>query len=434
MICSLSRALLAATLLGIAVPVMAMEGSDSLPALEQALALARAQHPGESVMLVPPLAELAQAYRRAGSNDRAEPLYEEAIHLDEVTSSNPARLGINLVDLALVYRAQDRPREAQLANERALPLLERALEPDDPEIARCLTNLAVLYWRQGEIAKARRLQEQALAMVERKLGPNHERATALRQNLALMVSPTVADGRSAPNRDRKRAGLGGGDAATNPASSPARPVRRPLPPIPAARPQSATVSQRSPESPAQAGRFAVLVSSMRDLAEVPEEWRLLQQHYPVLAGLELWPPTPEETGSAVVHRLVAGSFATAVQAEAVCHELRWQNQHCRVVPIPESDGNRGRDTRAVEQSARGDFAIQVALVRDPAEALQEWQRLVRRHPTMTVLKPRPPQPVSVAGKGIFYGVVGGSFTTRAEARAVCDRVRWEGSGCREVAL
>ena len=432
MICSLSRALLAATLLGIAVPVMAVEGRDSLPALEQALALARVQHAGESVMLVPSLTELAQAYRRAGSNDRAEPLYEEAIRLDEVTSSNPARLGINLVDLALVYRAQDRPREAQLANERALPLLERALEPDDPEIARCLTNLAVLYWRQGEMAKARRLQEQALAMVERKLGPSHEKAAALRQNLALMVSPAVAEG--APDRDRNRAGLGGGDAATNPARSPARPARRPLPPIPAARPQPATVQQRLPESPARAGRLAVLVSSMRDLAEVPEEWRLLQQHYPVLAGLELWPPAPEETESEVVYRLVAGSFATAAEAEAVCNELRWQDQHCRVVPTPEGHENRGRDTRAVEQPARGDFAIQVALVRDPAEALQEWQRLTRHHPTLTDLKPRPPRPVGVAGKGIFYGVVGGSFATRAEARAVCDRVRWQGGGCKEVVL
>ena len=330
MICSLSRALLAATLLGIIVPVMATEGRGGLPALERALDLARAQHAGESVMLVPSLTELAQAYRRAGRNDRAEPLYEEAIRLDEVTSSNPARLGINLVDLALVYRAQDRLREAQLANERALPLLERALEPNDPEIARCLTNLAVLYWRQGEMAKARRLQEQALAMVERKLGPSHEKAAALRQNLALMVSPAVAEG--APDRDSDRAGLGGGDAATNPASSSARPARRPLPPMPVARPQQAAAPQRLPERPARAGRFAVLVSSMRDLAEVPEEWRLLQQHYPVLAGLELWPPVPEETESEVVYRLVAGSFATAAEAEAVCDELRWQDQHCRVVP------------------------------------------------------------------------------------------------------
>ena len=39
MICSLSRALLVAALLGITVPAIAMEGEDRLPTLEQALAL-----------------------------------------------------------------------------------------------------------------------------------------------------------------------------------------------------------------------------------------------------------------------------------------------------------------------------------------------------------------------------------------------------------
>jgi tetratricopeptide (TPR) repeat protein len=432
MICSLSRALLVAALLGIALPAMATEGKERLPVLERALALARAQHPGESVLLVPHLTELAQAYRRAGSNDRAEPLYEEAIHLDEVAGSNPARLGINLVDLALVHRAQGRLREAQLANERALPLLERTLEPDDPEIARCLTNLAVLHWRQGEMAKARRLQEQALAIVERKLGPSHEKAATLRQNLALMVSPSVADG--APDRDRARAELDGDDVAANPASSAARPAQRPPPPMPVARPQQAAAPLRLLGRSARGGRFAVLVSSMRDLAEVAEEWRLLQQHYPVLAGLELWPPVPEETESEVVYRVVAGSYATTAEAKAVCDELRWQGQHCRVVPAPQKGEDRGGDTRSAEQPARADFAIQVALVRDPAEALQEWQRLTRHHPSLTVLKPRPPRPVGVAGKGIFYGVVGGSFVTRAEARAACDRVRSEGGGCQEASL
>jgi tetratricopeptide (TPR) repeat protein len=430
MICGLSRTLLVATLLGVTVPAMATE-EDRLPALARALDFARAQHSGESVMLIPALAELARAYRRAGHNDRAQALYEEAIRLDELAGSNLARLGVNLVDLALVYRAQDRLHEAQLANERALPLLERALEPDDPEIARCLTNLAVLSWRQGEMTKARRLQERALVIVERKLGPSHEKAAALRQNLALMVPPSVADG--APDRNSGRAELGGDDAATNPASSSARPARRPPPPTPVARPRQVAVPQRLPEKPARAGQFAVLVSSMHDLAEVSEEWRLLQQHYPKLAGLKLWPPTPEAIESGVVYRLVAGSFAAAAEAEAVCNELRWQDQHCRVVPTPKGNEERSSETRSAEQPARRDFAIQVALVREPAEVLQEWQRLARLHPTLADLKPRPPRPIGVASKGTFYGVVGGSFATRAEARATCERLREEDGQCLVVA-
>jgi tetratricopeptide (TPR) repeat protein len=446
---SLSRLLLAATLLAATAPIMAAGGEDKLPALERALDLARAQHPGESVMLVPALTELARAYRGAGHNDRAKPLYEQAIHLDEVAGSNLARLGVNLVDLALVYRAQDRLHEAQLANERALPLLERALEPDDPEIARCLTNLAVLYWRQGEISEARRLQERALSIVERTLGPSHKRMATLRQNLALMASPPAASFARAlvvvppstdaaasdvsdPERDHLEQGKD--DAATAPGGSSTGPARRPLSSgLADGRSRQAATPQRLAKSSAQAGQFAVLVSSMRDLADVPEEWHLLQQHYPALAGLELWPPAPEVTESKIVYRLVAGSFAAAAEAEAVCNELRWQDQHCRVVPTPEDGEDRGSGTRSAEQLARGDFAIQIALVRDPAEVLQEWRRLERRHPSLTKLKPLPPRPVGVASKGTFYGVVGGSFATRAEAQATCERLREEGGDCLMIA-
>ena len=423
MISSLSRLLLAATLLGVTAPTMAAEGETRLPALERALDLARAQHPGKSVMLVPALTELAEAYRRAGRNDHPEPLYEQAIHLDEVAGVNLARLGVNLVNLALVYRAQGRLHEAQLANERALPLLERALEPDDPEIARCLTNLAVLYWRQGEMSEARQLQERALGIVERTLGPSHERAATLRQNLVLMASPPVASvagtvallppstdamAGDVSDPDRDRLELGGDDAATAPA-------------------------RRPPSSGPAAGRFAVLVSSMRNLADVPEEWRLLQQHYPALAGLELWPPAPEVTESEVVYRLVAGSFVTATKAEAVCDELRWQDQHCRVVPSPAGREDRGNVTISAEQPARGGFAIQVALVRDPADALEEWRRLERRHPSLAELKPRPSRSVGVANKGTFHRVVGGSFATKAEAWATCERLWEEGGECLAVA-
>jgi len=172
---------------------------------------------------------------------------------------------------------------------------------------------------------------------------------------------------------------------------------------------------------------------MRDLADVPEEWRLLRQHYPALASLELWPPAPEVTESEVVYRLVAGSFVTAAEAEAVCNELRWQDQQCRVVPWPGDREDRRSVRVRTEQSTHGDFAIQVALVRDPAEVLQEWQRLANRYPTLADLEPRPPRPAQVAGRGSFYGVVGGSFATKAEAWAACERLRGEGGECLVVA-
>jgi SPOR domain len=82
----------------------------------------------------------------------------------------------------------------------------------------------------------------------------------------------------------------------------------------------------------------------------------------------------------------------------------------------------------------GRFAVHVALVRNAADASGEWQRLARRYSSLASLTAQTPRPVEVSDKGTFYRVLGGEFATRAEARAVCDRVRSEGGGCREVAL
>jgi hypothetical protein len=172
---------------------------------------------------------------------------------------------------------------------------------------------------------------------------------------------------------------------------------------------------------------------MRHLADVQDEWRLLRQHYPVLADLELWPPVPEATESETVYRLVAGSFTIAAEAQAVCDELRSQDQQCRVVPSPEGRADRSSVKASAEHAAGRDFAIQIALVRDPAEALQEWQRLQSRHASLADLEPRPPRPAGVAGRGTFHGVVGGSFATRTEALAACERLREEGGECLVVA-
>ena len=42
--------------------------------------------------------------------------------------------------------------------------------------------------------------------------------------------------------------------------------------------------------------------------------------------------------------------------------------------------------------------------------------------------------VEVPGKGIFYRVIGGAFETKAEAQAVCERVRSADGYCMIVVL
>lgn len=280
--------------------------ADALPALERALDVARARHGSSSVELVPALTELAQAYRLRGRADHAEPLYRQAVDLDDRRGGDEARLATNLASLALVYRAQGRHADAEPLYERALPLLERTLGPEHPEVARCLTNRAVLYWHDGRPEKALPLQRRALAIAEKAFGADHPKTAALRRNLELMRSPppaVVAEAETDPPAPT---------AAPRVAQPPAAPVPKPPPP--------------------PSGRFAIEVGTVAHPAEAPTAWRRLVQRHARLAGLEPRPPWPVQLPDhRLTHRIVAGSFATEAQARAACADLHADGGRCRVL-------------------------------------------------------------------------------------------------------
>jgi hypothetical protein len=77
-------------------------------------------------------------------------------------------------------------------------------------------------------------------------------------------------------------------------------------------------------------------------------------------------------------------------------------------------------------------AIHVASVRDPTEVPEEWERLTKRYQVLAGLQPQAPKKVEVPGKGVFYRVIGGTFATRAEAQAVCQKLRSAGGYCMPV--
>ena len=85
-------------------------------------------------------------------------------------------------------------------------------------------------------------------------------------------------------------------------------------------------------------------------------------------------------------------------------------------------------------SAPARVAIHVASVRDAADVPGEWRRLSKRNPVLGGLEPQAPTTVEVPGEGTFYRVMGGAFTTTAEAQAVCERVRSAGGYCAIVVL
>ena len=136
---------------------------------------------------------------------------------------------------------------------------------------------------------------------------------------------------------------------------------------------------------------------------------------------------------------------------AVNNEIVWQPGSGRGTAAGAPEGKPEARSAAPEQPAaaapRADvptaapempspaarFAVHVASVRDPADVPGEWRRLAGRYPSLAGLEPQPPRTVEVPGKGTFHRVLGGAFATRAEAQAVCGRVRSAGGYCAVVA-
>jgi len=75
------------------------------------------------------------------------------------------------------------------------------------------------------------------------------------------------------------------------------------------------------------------------------------------------------------------------------------------------------------------YLVQLSAVRTEQAAKLEWARLVEKNPD--VLRGLDPviQRADLGTKGIFYRVRGGWFTSRAEAKAICDELARRNVGC-----
>jgi tetratricopeptide (TPR) repeat protein len=107
---------------------------------------------------------------------------EAAVRAELGTSS--IDYGVALSELGQVYQAQSKYAEAEGAFERALIILERALQQSNSGLAVTLNDLATVYVLRGRYADAERLLKRALAINEQALGPKHPNVASVLENLA----------------------------------------------------------------------------------------------------------------------------------------------------------------------------------------------------------------------------------------------------------
>ncbi len=118
-----------------------------------------------------------KAYQK-GNYPEAEKQFAAALKEAEGFGPQDPRVAVTLTHLAALYYNQGKYTEAEPLYKRALPIVEKALGPED----------------QGKYAEAEPLVKRALAIFENALGPEHPDVAASLENYAALLRET---GRSA---------------------------------------------------------------------------------------------------------------------------------------------------------------------------------------------------------------------------------------------
>ena len=147
----------------------------------------------ESVNVAAVLGRLADAHRRAGEFDKAEPLYRRALGIHEKLDGAEA-LGVAVManNLAQAYTDQKQYDKAESLYQRALAICEKA-RPEHADTAMVANNLGILYQRQNRLDQAETMYRRALAIRDKALGADSKETAATVRNLAAVYKAQGED-------------------------------------------------------------------------------------------------------------------------------------------------------------------------------------------------------------------------------------------------
>lgn len=180
------------------------------PLYQEAIAIQERVHGREHPDLAVSLGGLARLYLDSGASTRAEPLLLRALALQDKAYGPP------FPDKALTLRLLGEMRfqsgdlrAAEPFYQRALEAQERCFGPDHVSVAEALTSLGDLHLQSGDLQRAEPLYRRALAIREARLGPDHltladplDRIAELSLRAGKTAAALAALERSAPLRDR----------------------------------------------------------------------------------------------------------------------------------------------------------------------------------------------------------------------------------------
>jgi hypothetical protein len=155
-----------------------------------------------------------------------------------------------------------------------------------------------------------------------------------------------------------------------------------------------------------------------------------------------FPPAPEqwqETAAVPQPAAAEAEEQPAAAAEPAAPEP-WSARNSRLpapptfppVKAPEPEPAAGEKvTVAMEawDAPKGAILVQVSAVNDGDEVAQEWERLKARHPEVLEPLRLVVEQAQLDGRGVFYRVQAGAFSSREGAAAACDSLISRGQAC-----
>ncbi|NVN88269.1 MAG: CHAT domain-containing protein [Rhodopseudomonas sp.] len=127
----------------------------------------------------------ALQYSQRGDYKHAEEALRRALSIvEKAVGPDDVNVAQGLINLAILFYNLGRYADAEPLFKRALAIREKALGSDRPEVAEIANDLAIVHLKQGHYAEAESLHKRALAIREKALGPNHVNVAQSLSNLA----------------------------------------------------------------------------------------------------------------------------------------------------------------------------------------------------------------------------------------------------------
>jgi tetratricopeptide (TPR) repeat protein len=323
--------------------------------------------------------DLGTTYRHAvaeyerGNYDAALPLFQSALELAQQQHGPDApELATDYNNLGEVYRQLGRLDDARRMFETAVQLDSASARPNPANRATSLNNLALVERAGGRLAQAERLHEEALQLLETSLGATHPDVARSLNNLAVVYLEEGHPDQALPLAERAlqiaETSLGGSHGTTETIAQNVQTI------------EQAMVDEDA--TPAAAAAPAAVSPPSRPAAA----------------------PSPEAPPPTVTP-LQENAQVAAVAAPSAAQDA---------VPT------------------RGDFHIHVASVREENAVSEEYARLVRRYPLIGEYPIKPTQKIDVPGRGTYWRVLAGEFSTREAALQACQSIHTMGAECRVV--